>query len=319
MLVSRKCMEINDLIFKELLKRGCKLEGKTRVWDVADSKLWYLTPKQAQGFLDLSKTAGYKKSIIEKEVSLIKKHMDYIVHALPQASCNIIDLGCGDGKKASLFIKELAKHMKIRYCPIDISSYMVTKAAGTIRKMKVAKVLEFNWNISDFENLNNITPLFRDTNFETHFMMLLGNTLGNFDRDDLLDGIKKSMKKDDVLIIGNGLDADDKETYVTLYRDTLMDKFLIKVIEQIGLSRGDVRYDVRFKNSRVEMFYTANKDKSVKHLNKQINFKKGDVILTAISYKYAKPELKKILGKFFSEVKIYTDPKETYALALCKR
>ena len=98
-----------------------------------------------------------------------------------------------------------------------------------------------------------------------------------------------------------------------------MDKFLIKVIEQIGLSRGDVRYDVRFKNSRVEMFYTANKDKSVKHLNKQINFKKGDVILTAISYKYAKPELKKILGKFFSEVKIYTDPKETYALALCKR
>jgi len=66
-------MEINDLIFKELLKRGYKLEGKTRVWDVADSKLWYLTPKQAQGFLDLSKTEGYKKSIIEKEVSLIKK------------------------------------------------------------------------------------------------------------------------------------------------------------------------------------------------------------------------------------------------------
>ena len=54
-------MPVNDLIFKELLKRGYKLEGETRVWDIADSKLWYLTPKQAQGFLDLSKTEGYKK------------------------------------------------------------------------------------------------------------------------------------------------------------------------------------------------------------------------------------------------------------------
>lgn len=122
-------MEINDLIFKELLKRGYKLEGKTRVWNVADSKLWYLTPTQAQGFLDLSKTASYKQSIVEKEVSLIKQHMGVFVRALPQASCNIIDLGCGDGKKASLFIGELAKNMNIRYCPIDISSYMVSKAA----------------------------------------------------------------------------------------------------------------------------------------------------------------------------------------------
>ena len=124
-------MKINDLIFKELLKRGYKLEGETRVWDVADSKLWYLTPKQAQGFLDLSKTEGYKKTIIEKEVSLIKRRMKDFIHTLPKTSCNIIDLGCGDGQKASLFIHELAKHMKIRYCPIDISSYMVSKAAKT--------------------------------------------------------------------------------------------------------------------------------------------------------------------------------------------
>ena len=158
-------MKVNDLIFKELLKRGYELEGKTRVWNVADSKLWYLTDKQAQGFLNLSDTDGYKKHIIDKEVSLIKKHMKDFISVLPKKSCNIIDLGCGDGKKASLFIEELAKHMNIRYCPIDISSYMVSKAAKTIRAMKVGAVLEFKWNISDFENLDNITPLFRDKGF----------------------------------------------------------------------------------------------------------------------------------------------------------
>ena len=63
-------MEINDLLFKELLKRGYKLEGTKRVWDLADSKLWYLTPKQAQGFLDLEKTENYRKSIIQREISI---------------------------------------------------------------------------------------------------------------------------------------------------------------------------------------------------------------------------------------------------------
>ena len=311
-------MQINDLIFKEFLKRGYKIEGKTRVWDVADSKLWYLTPKQAQGFLDLSKTEGYKKTIIEKEVSLIKQHMKDFAYVLPKTSCNIIDLGCGDGEKASLFIHELAKHMKIKYCPIDISSYMVSRAAKTIRKMKVGEVLEFCWNISDFENLNNITPLFREAGFETHFMMLLGNTLGNFDREDILHGIKTSMNKDDILLIGNGL-INGNENWIEEYKDIIIDKWLVQIPQQLGLTKNDITYDVRFVNSRIEELYVLKSDKTIKHLGRTLNFKKGDVIITAISYKYTKSEFKKILEKFFPDVKIYSDPKNTYGLALYKR
>lgn len=312
-------MKINDLIFKELLKRGYRLEGKNRVWNVADSKLWYLTPRQAQGFLDLEKNKNYKKDIIEKEVFLIKSYMKDFIYALPKNSCNIIDLGCGDGQKASLFIEELAKHMKIRYCPVDISSYMVSKAANTIRKMKIGEVLEFKWNISDFENLDNITPLFRDGGFETHFMMLLGNTLGNFDREDILSGIKNSMNNNDLLIIGNGLRNSSNGDLVKPYKDKLLDIFLIHVMNQLGFSNSEVSYNVRFKNGRVEMFYCVKKDKSIKHLGKTLNFKKGDTIITAISYKYTKTEFRRILSKFFSSVKIHTDEKNTYALAICKK
>jgi len=311
-------MKVNDLIFKELLKRGYSLEGKTRVWNVADSKLWYLTDKQAQGFLDLSYTDGYKKAIIEKEVSLIKKHMKDFVHALTKKSANIIDLGCGDGKKASLFIEELAKHMKIRYCPIDISSYMVSKAAKTIREIKIGEVLEFKWNVSDFENLDNITPLFRDKGFETHFMMLLGNTLGNFDREDILNGIKNSMNKEDLLLIGNGL-TNGHEDWKNEYKDPIINKWLIQIPQQLGLTEQDVDYDVRFVNSRIEEIYIIKNDKTIKHLGREVIFRKGDIIIVAISYKYAKPEFQKILSKFFSSVKIYTDEQNTYALALCKK
>ena len=57
---------INDLIFRELIKRGYSLEGNTRVWNIADSKLWYLTPEQAQGYLDLEKDEKYQKNVIQK-------------------------------------------------------------------------------------------------------------------------------------------------------------------------------------------------------------------------------------------------------------
>ena len=64
---------INDLIFKELIKRGYSLEGNTRVWNIADSKLWYLTPEQAQAYLEaVEKAPDYKLAMIDTEINLLK-------------------------------------------------------------------------------------------------------------------------------------------------------------------------------------------------------------------------------------------------------
>ncbi len=162
-------------------------------------------------------------------------------------------------------------------------------------------------------------PFYREVGFEHHFMMLLGNTLGNFDRDDILHGIKKSMEKDDVLLIGNGLNTAKEEKIIEPYQDILLDKFLFKVIEQIGLSSKDIKYDVRFKNSRVEMSYVLKQNKTVRHFNKKIDFINGDIILVGISYKYTKKELRRNILNFFPYVKIYTDKDNSYALVFCKK
>jgi len=313
-------MKTNDLIFKELLTRGFTLENKTRVWNIADSKLWYLTPSQAQGFLNLEKNEGYKKSIIAKEISLINNYLSSFLKELPFKTYNLIDLGCGDGKKASLFIKEFSKHLSIRYCPIDISAYMVNQAARTIKKLKVGEVLKFKWNISDFENLDNVMPLFRDAGFEHHFMMLLGNTLGNFDRDDILHGIKNSMAKNDVLLIGNGISNGRKSgEWIKDYKDEKINKWLIKVPLLLGLKENDIKYEVRFVNSRIEEMYILQKNVSLKHLGKTIKFEKGDIIIVAISYKYTKDKFKQNIKKFFPKVKLYTDKDKSYILAFCKK
>ena len=52
-MAEKPSQKINDLIFRELIKRGYSLEGNTRIWNIADSKLWYLTPEQAKAYLDL--------------------------------------------------------------------------------------------------------------------------------------------------------------------------------------------------------------------------------------------------------------------------
>jgi hypothetical protein len=89
-------MKINDLIFKELVNRGFKTEGSSKIYNIADSKLWYLTSQQAQGFLYLEQGKEYKKSIFDQEIFLLEKNLSLIAKNF-SSPFNIVDLGCGDG------------------------------------------------------------------------------------------------------------------------------------------------------------------------------------------------------------------------------
>jgi uncharacterized SAM-dependent methyltransferase len=312
-------MEINDLIFRELIKRGYSLEGRTRVWNIADSKLWYLTPPQAQAFLDLEQSKDYQKDIIQKEIDLIKDNIKSVMKQVGNKPINIIDLGCGDGKKAVLFIGYIGDKARIRYCPIDISNYMIEKAMERIKGLNVEEVVEFQWNVSDFENIENITTLLRRGKFKHNFILLLGNTLGNFEINELLYEIRSSMKDGDFLLIGNGLDTRKPNDILKAYDNKLLDKLLIKILTQVGFEEDDVEYGARFRNSRVEMFYTVKNDKKISFLGKNVYFNAGDQIVVALSYKYKKDDFKRFMKLYFDEVDMFTAEDDSYALVFCKK
>lgn len=311
--------KINDLIFKELLKRGYSLEGNTRVWNLADSKLWYLTPEQAQAFLDLEQSKEYQKEVIEKEMDLIKKNIGEITSEIKNKTINLVDLGCGDGKKAVIFLSYLGDTTKIRYCPIDISSYMVEKAIEKVSKTDIQEIIKLQWNISDFENLENITPLLRYAFYKNNLILLLGNTLGNFEIHELLFEIRSAMKDGDVLLIGNGLDNRHPEEIIKAYRQPQIDNWLVKILTLIGLKQDEVEYGVRFRNSRIEEYYTLKKDVNISFLGRTVHFNKGDQIITALSYKYSKDDFMSFLKMYFSDVRLFTSKDAAYALALCKK
>jgi uncharacterized SAM-dependent methyltransferase len=310
---------VNDLIFKELIKRGYSLEGNTRIWNIADSKLWYLKPEQAQAFLDLESSTDYQRDVIQKEIDLININIDEIIGKVGKDNLNIIDLGCGDGKKAVIFTEHFKGKAKLRYCPIDISGYMVEKAIKKIKKADIGEVVEFQWNISDFENIENISVLLRQGEFNKNLILLLGNTLGNFEINELLYEIRSSMKGGDFLLVGNGLDNRNSEEVLRAYDNKHLDKMLVKTLTQIGLKEDNLKYRARFKNSRVEMYYTVKKDCNVSFLGRSVQFNAGDQIVVAVSYKYNKEDFISFMNLYFDDVMARVSEDESYVLALCKK
>jgi uncharacterized SAM-dependent methyltransferase len=311
--------QINDLIFKELIKRGYSLEGNTRIWNIADSKLWYLKPEQAQAFLDLESSKSYQKEVIQKEIDLINENIEEILAKVGNSNLNIIDIGCGDGKKAVLFIEHMKGKIKLRYCPIDISDYMVTKAIEKINKLDAGEVVEFQWNISDFENIENITTLLRQGEFKKNLILLLGNTLGNFEINELLYEIRSSMKGGDFLLIGNGLDNRNQEEILKSYNNDEVNEFLIHIPLQLGLLREDIKLGARFVNSRVEVYYTLQNSKTISFQDKDVVFDEGDQILVSVSYKYNKKDFISFLNLYFDDVMAKISEDGSYVLALCKK
>ena len=314
--------KINDLIFREVIKRGYSLEGKTRVWNIADSKLWYLTSEQAQSYLDLLDSEDYKTEFGPKEMILIKKELNEILSRVGPNSLNLIDLGCGDGRKAVVFLDEILKRkIAVRYCPIDISGYMVQKAIEKMSHLNVHEIITSQWNISDFENLYNIVPLLNQGVFKKNLFLLLGNTLGNFEINELLYSVRNAMKSGDFLLIGNGLDNAKVEEDVVKFckENKLNNEFLIKIPLQIGLSREDIRLDVRFVNSRVEFYYILEDDKTVEFQGRKISFFKGDQIIVAVAYHYKKEEFMSFLKMYFGDVELFVSKDGSYTLALCKK
>ncbi len=318
-MAEKPSQQINDLIFRELIKRGYSLEGNTRIWNIADSKLWYLTPEQAQSYLDLEDEEEYKKKVTSKEIDLINSNAKEILEKFGNEPINIIDIGCGDGRKASMLIEKF-KGSEIRYCPIDISSYMVNKAIERVNKANtVDEVVEFQWNISDFENIKNISTLLRQGKYKKNIFLLLGNTLGNFEINELLYEIRSSMKGGDVLLIGNGLDYRKPEEILTSYDSEYFNKFSIHPLLQLGLKKEDLKFGVRFKNSRIESFYTIKKAKEISFLGRSLKLEVGDQVVVIVSYKYNKEDFSSFMNLYFDDVTVKVSKDESYAIALCKK
>ena len=320
MVIDTDDSSINGLIFKELIKRGYSLDGDRKIWNIADSKLWYLTSEQAQAYLDLENSKKSGDSMINVEIDFLKKVMPEISdEVLEGDEITLIDIGCGDGKKAVVPINYIKQKAKITYCPIDISSYMVEKAIKNISELKVNKVVNFKWNISDFENMENVTSLLR-ADGKKLFLLFLGGTIGNFEVHDALYSLRQSMEDGESLLLGVPINnTSEDEDPSKNYNSKSVDVFLGHVLKGIGFKKDEIKFGTRFKNFRVECFYTIQKKKIIHFNDKEIVFNVGDELIVAVSYKYSISDYESSMKLYFSESKFFLNDEKSWALILCKK
>ncbi len=314
-------MNVHDLVFKEMIKRGYSCEGNSKVWNLSDSKLMYLVPEQAQAYLDFQNITQYKSELGNKEMNLMDKNIKFISDMFKGDSINIVDLGCGDGKKVVNLLQSLSKVTKIRYYPIDISGYMVEKAINRIKSLGFGEVVQFQWNISDFDNLENITSMLSDGKYKRNLFLLLGNTLGNFEMHEILHKIRNSMGNNDLLIIGNGVDNSKvEENIVAFCKNSKEHAHFEKLLPmQLGFKEEDLEYKPRFAHSRLEFINESLKDMSISLLDKEIVVKKGDKFLCGFCYYLKQDEFKSLMNLYFSIAHTFISEDGSYALAVCKK
>lgn len=311
---------VNDIIFRELIKRGYSFEGNNKVWNIADSKLWYSTPEQSKAFLDLEKKDMKQKMFASKEIALINEKFGEISGGITGKKVNIVDLGCGNGEKAMVFLKHAQKKSCVRYYPIDASEFMIEKALENVSKTKKIHIIKSKNNVFDFFDFGDIANSIREKDFRTNYLLLLGGNLENSDVHELLHEIRTGMKDGDYLLIGNKLSHPNVTKMIQYYnRSKPIDELLFKTLEQLGFKREELDYGARFRGNRIEMLYTIKNDKTISSKGKTIDFNAGDKIIVTFSYKYTDDSLKEVLMMYFDDVELHTSKDGIFALALCKK
>jgi len=314
-------MDVNDLVFKEFVKNGYAKKNGNKLWDIAQRKFLYLTEEQSKSFLGLRKFDVYRKQIIDREIDLIKENASKIAEDIGDEPFNLVDIYCGDGTKACELIKSLGKDIKIRYCPVNVNEYLVNLASENIKKEGFPNVVEVCPIISDGDpiTLRNLEKKIKTSEFNRNVVLLLGTVLASYEINDYLFEISRNMKKNDYLLIGNGIRTGERLVEIEKYKSKPLNDWFIHLVKELGLEEADVEYDAQFGNSRIEMFYRMKVDKMIENNGKKVELKKGDEILTTVLYKYFEEEFDKFCKMYFSEICLTTDKDEGYALVLCKK
>lgn len=265
--------------------------------------------------------------LAESEAAILQQNSEEIIKiGAPEV---IVSLGPSSQKDMPLLTAMLRQNPVLsherqhrpRYIGYDISLSAIHAALKDIRsKLYGTFPIKFVGMEGDIEHLKpDLSAV------SSKLLLLLGNTLGNFETEDqkkVLKGIAESMGTQDSFLVGVDLRQDQK-LLETEYNTPVMDKFFLSFLQKHCISAGNLDADTRevfnTTRSRMERTVTLNKNHVFQVNGQNFLYFEGEDIEMGISQKYRVEDFEKMVEQSgLKIVKIYFDEGKNFGVYFLK-
>lgn len=274
----------------------------------------------ADRFTQFEHTVDY--GIGQSEISIILQNDRRILSRLENNEYNLLDMGCGDGKKAAAVMERFKIHDSLQnYFPTDISARMIDIATSNFTLAHPNATVETF--LEDFEagNIARITYYLRRRYQRNNFILFLGTTIGNLsDPHRILVNFRDSMTHSDFLLIGLAI-YNKRKNPLEGYDKKIIYDWLWTIPNNIGIKQEDASIELSFnkKKLRIEYALAFKRDWNKILGGQELKIENGQRILIAVSQKFTKDEILKLLGGAgFKILEIFVNEQKDYGLILCK-
>lgn len=240
----------------------------------------------------------------------------------------IVELGSGSSSKTRLLLDAMTGGgASGRYIPIDISGAMLLETA--LRLRSEYPTLELRPVVGDFSREIPTAHIVAPA-----LVVFLGGTIGNF-RDaeavEFIARIAAGMGSDDIFLLGVDLVKDPRELHAAYNdRDGVTALFNLNVLEVINRELGGhfdpesfahyAFYEPRLEQIEMHLASLHAQSVRIETLGIDIEFERGETILTEISRKFTPASVERLLERGdMSLVELHTDRANRFALVLARR
>ena len=249
----------------------------------------------ANKFLQLIRDPDYLG--YDREMILFNKIIPKISRKIKSIR-RLIDLGPGDGTKATKIIK-LLNIQNLEYLALDISCEMLNIAKHTFDKNN----LEGKFIIYDWHNPIYLKGAMDQNIAHSNLILLLGNTLTNeINIQKFLANLRKVSTFSsnlNYLLIGLEVFDGNINEIIKEYKNEINYDLTIRPLEMVGVSKNDGKVDIIYdkKMERIEEWFISTGEKNIKFSDFNITLHDGSKILLSVTYKPSVKKIRKIFVK----------------------
>jgi uncharacterized SAM-dependent methyltransferase len=191
-------------------------------------KYFYWFPTSVRAWLNLCSDGAYRNYV--RSHALLQAHAADLVAQLSAGDTTVISLGAGQGTKDLLILEQLrASGRDPRYFPVDASQSLLEMACAAALEARVPCV-GFKADMADAAHLASVRNL---TPAAPRLFMLLGNTLGAFDPEQMARQLASLLGPDDHLLVDGEIFSG--ETTLAGYDNPLNRQFAFGPLRGVGL------------------------------------------------------------------------------------